>query len=227
MGRGRKAPNAGISPGGVRSDLTQNQKKSDRVLASGYRAGVTGSLPGTGKASGEKKMPRPLPPASGVLQSERGQRGLVPSAGTLKNGTFRTIIMAKLFISAVNSSALAIARDSIEVGINEAGTPVVRVAFARGKGTGSQEIPVSDIPAVIDALSGYAENGINKSAKVFSPVDMLHATIGLNEDDRIQFRVSSGKGAKPTNLATEELPGIVAFLREVLPTVQAAAKKIK
>ena len=135
--------------------------------------------------------------------------------------------MAKLFVSTASASALAIARDSIEVGVNDAGIAVVKVAFARGKGTGAQEIPVSDMPAVIDALAGYAENGLNRSVKVFSPVDMLHATIGLNEDDRITFRVGSGKGAKPTNLATDELSQVVTFLREVLPTVQAAAKKLK
>lgn len=135
--------------------------------------------------------------------------------------------MAKLFAATVNQSAVAIARDTIEVGVNDAGSPVVKVAFARGKGTGSQEIPVADLPAVIEALSGYAENGINKSAKVFSPVDMLHATIGLNEDDRIQFRVGSGKGAKPTNLATDEIGAVVDFLREVLPAVQKATKSLK
>lgn len=135
--------------------------------------------------------------------------------------------MAKLFAATVNQSAVAIARDTIEVGVNDAGSPVVKVAFARGKGTGSQEIPVADLPAVIEALSGYAENGINKSAKVFSPVDMLHATIGLNEDDRISFRVGSGKGAKPTNLATDEIGAVVDFLREVLPAVQKAAKSLK
>ena len=135
--------------------------------------------------------------------------------------------MAKLFSNNTVASALTTARDSIEVGVNESGVPVVRVAFARGKGTGSQEIPVSDMPAVIDALQGYADNGINKSAKIFSVVDMLHATITLNEDDRITFRVGSGKGAKPTHLAPEELAGVVAFLNEVLPQVQAAAKKLK
>jgi hypothetical protein len=135
--------------------------------------------------------------------------------------------MAKLFAAIVNQSAVAIARDTIEVGVNDAGSPVVKVAFARGKGTGSQEIPVADLPAVIDALAGYAANGINKSAKVFSPVDMLHATIGLNEDDRIQFRVASGKGAKPTHLAPTEMNEVVAFLREVAPAVQKAAKSLK
>ena len=135
--------------------------------------------------------------------------------------------MAKLFAATVNQSAVAIARDTIEVGVNDAGSPVVKVAFARGKGTGSQEIPVADLPAVIEALSGYADNGINKSAKVFSPVDMLHATIGLNEDDRISFRVGSGKGAKPTNLAPDEIGAVVDFLREVLPAVQKAAKSLK
>jgi hypothetical protein len=135
--------------------------------------------------------------------------------------------MGKLFATTVNQSAVAVARETIEVGLNDDGVTVVKVAFARGKGTGSQEIPVADMPAIIDALAGYAENGIQKSAKVFSPVDMLHATISLNEDDRVQFRVGSGKGAKPTNLSPDEMTGVVAFLRDVLPTVQAAAKKLK
>lgn len=135
--------------------------------------------------------------------------------------------MAKLFAATVNQSAVAIARESIEVGVNDDGIAVVKVAFARGKGTGSQEIPVADLPAVIEALSGYAANGIQKSAKVFSPVDMLHATIGLNEDDRVQFRVGSGKGAKPTHLSQDEMAGVVQFLNEVLPAVQKAAKSLK
>jgi hypothetical protein len=135
--------------------------------------------------------------------------------------------MAKLFASAVNTSALAVARDTIEVGLNDDGIAVVKVAFARGKGTGSQEIPVADLPAFIEAFSGYAENGINKSAKVFSPVDMLHATIAMNEDDRVQFRVGTGKGAKPTHLAPTEMNEVVDFLRGVLPQVEKAAKSVK
>jgi len=135
--------------------------------------------------------------------------------------------MAKLFAASVNTSAVAVARESIEVGLNDDGIPVVKVAFARGKGTGAQEVPVADLPAFIEALNGYATNGINKSAKVFSPVDMLHATINMNEDDRVAFRVGSGKGAKPTHMAPEELPAVVGFLNEVLPAVQKAAKSIK
>lgn len=135
--------------------------------------------------------------------------------------------MAKLFATTTNQSALSIARESIEVGLNDDGVTVVKVAFARGKGTGSQEIPVSDLPAVIEALNGYATNGINKSAKIFSPVDMLHATISMNDEDRVTFRVGSGKGAKPTHLAPTELGDVVSFLRDVLPQVQKAAKTLK
>jgi len=134
--------------------------------------------------------------------------------------------MAKLFASAVNSSALAVVRDTIEVVVNDAGTTVVKFALARGKGTGAQEVPVEDLPAFIEALSGYATNGINKSAKVFSAVDTLHATITMNENDRIAFRIGTGKGAKPTHLAPEELQGVVSFLRETLPTVQKAAAAV-
>lgn len=135
--------------------------------------------------------------------------------------------MAKLFATTTNQSALSIARESIEVGLNDDGVSVVKVAFARGKGTGAQEIPVSDLPAVIEALNGYATNGINKSAKIFSPVDMLHATIAMNDEDRVTFRVGSGKGAKPTHLAPTELGDVVSFLRDVLPQIQKAAKTLK
>jgi hypothetical protein len=134
---------------------------------------------------------------------------------------------AKLFAVNVNQSAVFVARESIEVGMNDDGVTVVRVAFARGKGTGAQEIPVSALPEIIDALAHYSEHGINKSAKAISPVDMLHATIGLNDDDRVSFRVGTGKGAKPTNLSPNEMNDVVQFLREVLPTVQKAAKNLK
>jgi hypothetical protein len=135
--------------------------------------------------------------------------------------------MSKLFAMTINQSAVSIARESIEVGVNDDGIPVVSVAFARGKGTGKQEIPVADFPAVIEALDGYAVNGLNRTAKALSPVDMLHATIGLNEDNRVQFRVGQGKGAKPTSLNTDELSAVVGFLREVLPVVEKAAKGLK
>jgi len=135
--------------------------------------------------------------------------------------------MAKLFVNTTAASALATARDSIEVGLNDAGVPVVRFALARGKGTGAQEVPVADLAAFIEALDGYAVNGLNRTAKALSTVDMLHATISMNDDDRIQFRIGTGKGAKPTHLAPEELPEVVTFLRDTLPAVQAAAKKVK
>jgi hypothetical protein len=135
--------------------------------------------------------------------------------------------MAKLFVNTTAASALATARDSIEVGLNDAGVPVVRFALARGKGTGSQEVPVADLAAFIEALDGYAKNGLNRTAKALSTVDMLHATISMNDDDRIAFRIGTGKGAKPTHLAPEELPEVVTFLRDTLPAVQAAAKKVK
>lgn len=135
--------------------------------------------------------------------------------------------MSKLFASTVNASAVAIARESIEVGINDDGVPVVTVAFARGKGTGKQEIPVADFAAFIEALDGYAVNGLNRTAKSLSTVDMLHATIAMNEDDRVAFRIGTGKGAKPTHLAPEELPQVVGFLREVAPMIEKAVKKIK
>ena len=135
--------------------------------------------------------------------------------------------MAKLFVDTTVASALATARESIEVGVNDDGVTVVKFALARGKGTGAQEIPVAELGAFIEALNGYAVNGLNRTAKSLSCTDMLHATINMNDDDRISFRAANGKGAKPTNLAPGELPGVIGFLREVQPMVEAAAKKLK
>ena len=134
--------------------------------------------------------------------------------------------MAKLFVNTAAPSALSTARDSIEVGFNDDGIPVVRFALARGKGTGAQEVPVADLGAFIEALDGYAKNGLNRSAKALGTVDMLHATISMNEDDRIAFRIGTGKGAKPTHVAPEELGEVVGFLRDTLPAVLSAATSL-
>jgi hypothetical protein len=174
----------------------------------------------------KRKFKKTLHIRQGGLNRKCGERRF-PSRNAQQNREHSEYHMAKLFAQTVVASALATARDTIEVGLNDDGVTVVRFALARGKGTGAQEVPVTDFPAVIDALAGYADNGINKSAKIFSPVDMLHATITMNEEDRVTFRVGSGKGAKPTNLAPTELAGVVAFLRETLPAIQKAAKGLK
>lgn len=136
--------------------------------------------------------------------------------------------MSKLFLAATLTDPTAIARDTMEVGLNEAQTPVVRFALARGKGTGSQEVPVSDLPAFVDALEGYSRDGINKIQRTLNAVDMLHATIGLDEDDSsiVTFRVGGGKGSKPTRVSQGSLAGVVAFLREVTPQINKAAKNL-
>lgn len=135
--------------------------------------------------------------------------------------------MAKLFSSESTTSAVDTARQTIEVGLNEAGVPVVKFSLARGKGTGSQEIPVAEFAGFIEALSGYAEHGLNRTQKALSVTDTLHATISLTEENRVSFRVSSGKGAKPTSMSPDEMTEVVGFLREVTPMIQKATKNLK
>lgn len=134
---------------------------------------------------------------------------------------------ARLFADPKLTDAVTIARESIEVGLSEAGIPVVRFALARGKGTGQQEVAVSEFPAFLDALGDYAENGVNEQAgKVLSPVDMLHATIGMTEEGEVAFRVGGGKGSKPTRLAPTSLPGVVKFFRDNMGRIESAAASI-
>lgn len=134
----------------------------------------------------------------------------------------------KLFSDPKLTDAVTIARESIEVGLNDSGVAVVRVALARGKGTGTQEVPVADLPAFCDALEGYSRDGITKIQRTMSAVDMLHATIATDEDDSsvVTFRVGGGKGSKPTRVSQTALAGVVSFLRENLGRIEAAAEKI-
>lgn len=138
-----------------------------------------------------------------------------------------TPVTLRLFSDPKLTDSITIARESLEVGLNDAGIPVVRFALARGKGTGQQEVPVTEFPAFLDALGDYAEQGITEAAvRQLSPVDMLHATINLNEDGEIAFRVGGGKGSKPTRLNPAALPGVVSFLRDVMPQITKAAEGI-
>ena len=137
--------------------------------------------------------------------------------------------MAKLFNTVKHTNAVTKARETADLLIDEdSGEHILSVAFCGGKGTGAQQINVSRFDDFVNALAYYAENGVQKAAKPdMNEVDILHSSIGIDDEGMISFRTQSGRGAKPTRFKPDQLPAIVAYLRdEVGPNLSEAIAAI-
>lgn len=137
--------------------------------------------------------------------------------------------MAKLFNTVKHTNAVTKARETADLLIDEeSGEHILSVAFCGGKGTGAQQINVSRFNDFVAALSHYAENGVQKAAKPdMNEIDILHSSIGIDDEGMISFRTSSGRGAKPTRISPDQLSNVVAYLRdEVGPNLTEAIAAI-
>jgi len=131
-----------------------------------------------------------------------------------------------IFESEHNESAVQTIRQTMSVSLED-GTPVVRFAMNRGKGSGAQELAVSDFREYVEALEYYADNGIDEIPTAdLSPAEIVRQTIGLDDDGIISFRVRQGKGAKPAKVQAGEFGEVAELLRGTLEAVEAAAGRL-
>jgi hypothetical protein len=131
-----------------------------------------------------------------------------------------------IFESEHNTSAVQTIRETMSVSLED-GTPVVRFAMNKGKGSGAQEMPVSEFREYVETLEDYADNGIDDIPTAdLSPAETVRQTIGLDDDGVISFRVRSGKGAKPAKVASHEFGEVAELLRGTLEAVEAAAGRL-
>tara|TARA_A100001011_G_scaffold357791_1_gene402995 strand:+ start:1347 stop:1778 length:432 start_codon:yes stop_codon:yes gene_type:complete len=132
-----------------------------------------------------------------------------------------------IFASEHNESAVQTVRSTMQVSLNDDGTPVVSFATNRGKGSGAQTMPVSEFREYVDTLSEYADNGIPDESDIeqLSPAETVRRTI-RSEDGSISFRVRSGKGAKPAKIAADEFTEVVSLLEGTLDAVEGAAAQL-
>ena len=97
-----------------------------------------------------------------------------------------------------------------------------------GRGTGSENVPLDELPEYIEALSHYVQNGIDavvQSEQGYQPSfevirDSIRKIESDNEDDRVSFRSRTGKGAKPQTFDLARFEDIVTVLNAVLPQVE-------
>ena len=130
---------------------------------------------------------------------------------------------ANIFVDETNEDVIDVIKQTMSVSVDDTGTPIVSFATNRGKGSGAQSMPVSDFADYISALEDISSNGIQEVPdQDLSPAEMVRDTI-RNVEGTIQFRVRSGKGAKPAKIPAAQFGEVVALLRTCVPLVQEAA----
>ena len=129
-----------------------------------------------------------------------------------------------LFNSNVPEDVINTVKQTMSVSCDDNGTPVVSFATNRGKGTGAQQVPVSEFDNYVATLEEVAEYGIEETSEEdLSPSEMVRETI-RNTDGVISFRVRSGKGAKPAKIPSDKFDEFVELLRSTVTLVEQAAE---
>jgi len=130
---------------------------------------------------------------------------------------------ASIFVDETNEDVIDVIKQTMSVSMDDSGTPIVSFATNRGKGSGAQALPVSEFEEYVSTLEGISRHGIQEVPdEDLSPAEMVRDTI-RNVEGTIQFRVRSGKGAKPAKIPAGQFGEVVSLLRTCVPLVQEAA----
>ena len=131
-----------------------------------------------------------------------------------------------IFVDETNEDVLEVVKQTMSVSVDDSGTPMVSFATNRGKGSGAQQLPVAEYESYVATVEEVAENGIQEVPEAnLSPAEMVRDTI-RNTDGLIQFRVRSGKGAKPAKIPADQFGDVIALLRSTVPLVEQAGKQL-
>jgi hypothetical protein len=98
----------------------------------------------------------------------------------------------------------------------------------RGKGSGAQSIPVSELSDAVSALREIADNGIPEVGEAgrIPAGEMIRRTAEIDEGF-VTFRVSGGKGSKPARIPASQFPEWVSNLETTVPVIQERVKNLR
>ena len=134
--------------------------------------------------------------------------------------------MQSIFSNEHSESPAAILRQTMSVSVSDDGTPMVSFAVNRGKGSGSQTMPVAEFADYVGALEEALASGVSEdSEENLSAADMVRRTI-RQEDGIVSFRVRGGKGAKPAKLPVDSFEEVVTLLTSTVEAVENAGNKL-
>ena len=136
--------------------------------------------------------------------------------------------MANIFENEVNESAIQTIKETMKVFAADDGTPMVSFATNRGKGSGAQVMSVAQFGDYVEAVSHYAQNGIEDipTQDNLSPAETVHQTISMDDDGIVSFRVRSGKGAKPAKVSHGDFAEVAELLGSTVDAVEAAGDRL-
>ena len=136
--------------------------------------------------------------------------------------------MANIFENEVNESAIQTIKETMKVFAADDGTPMVSFATNRGKGSGAQVMSVAQFGDYVEAVSHYAQNGIEDipTQDNLSPAETVHQTISMDDDGIVSFRVRSGKGAKPAKVSQSDFAEVAELLSSTVDAVEAAGQRL-
>jgi len=130
---------------------------------------------------------------------------------------------ASIFQTEINEDTIEVVKQTMAVKRDDSGEVLISFATNRGKGSGAQQMRVSDFESYVSTLEEIAEYGIEETPESdLSPSEMVRETI-RNVDGVISFRVRGGKGAKPAKVPAGQFDDLVALLRSTVPLVEQAA----
>jgi hypothetical protein len=110
----------------------------------------------------------------------------------------------------------------------EQGSWFVSFITNRGKGSGAQSIPVSELSDAVSALREIADNGIPEVGEAgrIPAGEMIRRTAEIDEGF-VTFRVSGGKGSKPARIPVNQFPEWVSNLETTVPVIQERVKNLR
>jgi hypothetical protein len=130
-----------------------------------------------------------------------------------------------IFESDNSESPIQTVRSTMSVSIDDSGTPTVTFATNRGKGSGSQSIPVDEFREAVGALQELAERGFERDEVQPSVADTIRSTASC-EDGMVSFRTRSGKGSKPARISADSFAEVVSLLASTIDAVEAAGHSL-
>ena len=130
-----------------------------------------------------------------------------------------------IFESDNSESSIQTVRSTMSVSVDDNGNPIVNFATNRGKGSGSQSIPVSEFRDAVEALQELAEQGFERDEAQPSVAATIRSTASC-EDGVVSFRTRSGKGSKPARISADSFAEVVSLLASTVGGVEAAGNSL-
>ena len=131
-----------------------------------------------------------------------------------------------IFSSESSENPVTLLKQSLSLSKNNG---IVNLSFVlnKGKGSGTQTMPVSELTPVLSILRDAVDNGIveREEQDDIPAHQVLRQTINV-EDGYVSFRLRNGKGAKPVRIPLSDLESVVTTLEGAQSQIEAASRKL-